>query len=256
MALAVELIPAFQDNYIFLLHDQEGGAVAVVDPGDAHPVQKALDQREWKLDQIFITHHHPDHIGGVQKLRDHYSCQVIGADKDKHRLPGLTLTVREGDQLLFGKSECQVIEVPGHTLGHVAYWFKEDRSLFCGDTLFAMGCGRLFEGTAEQMWESLSKLSTLPRNTQVFCAHEYTQANGEFATSLEPQNTALLERLKLVEESRKKGEPTIPTTLEWELLTNPFLRPKSEEIQRQLGLSPDLEDWQVFAEVRKHKDHF
>lgn len=256
MALAVELLPAFQDNYIFLLRDQESGAVAVVDPGDAKPVFSALEKRGWKLHSIFLTHHHPDHVGGVTALKEHFDCEVIGAERDQHRLPGVTRRVREGQQISLGHSQCQVLEVPGHTLGHIAYWFAEDRSLFCGDTLFAMGCGRLFEGTAEQMWTSLTKLTNLPGNTQVFCAHEYTQANGRFAKSLEPHNTALLERLKLVEESRKQGLPTIPTTIDWELLTNPFLRPDSEEIRRNLGSSEDAEAWRVFAEIRKHKDQF
>lgn len=253
MALQIELLPAFGDNYIFLLHDQDSGKTAVVDPGDAQVVIDALESRGWQLDTILVTHHHPDHIGGNSTLIKKYACQVVGFAGDRERVTGITQTVSEGDSFPLGSSMAQVIEVPGHTTGHIAYWFQADQALFCGDTLFAMGCGRLFEGTAQQMWRSLEKLANLPGETRVYCAHEYTQANGQFALKVEPNNRALQQRMKIVGESRQNNQPTIPSTIALELETNPFLRPQSPEIRDHLKMG-ESENWQVFAQVRQLKD--
>jgi len=253
MALQIERLPAFKDNYIFLVHDQDSGKTAVVDPGEAQVVIKALEAKNWNLDAILITHHHPDHTGGNSRLVQEFSCQVIGFEADSDRIPGFTCPVKEGQAISLGKSTAHIFETPGHTTGHIAYWFKEDLALFCGDTLFAMGCGRLFEGSAEQMWASLEKLSQLPANTRVYCAHEYTQANGQFALEIEPGNKDLQQRMEGVTEWRLANKPTIPSTIELELKTNPFLRATSPEIRQKLNLGTS-ENWQVFAEIRRRKD--
>ena len=253
MALQIELLPAFNDNYIFLIHDQGSGKTAAVDPGDAQVVMTALDANGWKLDAIFVTHHHFDHTGGNSKLVQKFHCQVIGFEADSTRIPEITHPVKENQTISLGESTAHIFEVPGHTTGHIAYWFKKDLALFCGDTLFAMGCGRLFEGSAQQMWASLEKLSRLPTNTRVYCAHEYTQANGQFALNIEPGNKDLRTRIENVTQWRRANKPTLPSTIELELKTNPFLRATSPEIRKNLNLN-ESENWQVFAEIRRRKD--
>jgi len=255
MALQIELLPAFKDNYIFLIHDQSSEKTAVVDPGDAYVVMKALKAKNWSLDVILVTHHHLDHIGGNLKLIEEFGCQVIGFEADSTRIPGITHLVSEGQTISFGKSKAYTLEVPGHTRGHIAYWFKKDLALFCGDTLFAMGCGRLFEGSAKQMWTSLEKLSQLPPNTRVYCAHEYTQANGQFALKIEAENKDLQKRMENVTQLRRANKPSLPSTIDLELKTNPFLRTTSPEIRKNLNLN-ESKNWQVFAEIRRLKDQF
>lgn len=256
MAIEVHLVPALQDNYIFLVRDVASGATAAVDPGEAPPVIAALASRGWGLDAIWLTHHHADHIAGVEPLLESFpNCRVVGAHLDRHRLPRLSQTVREGDQLSLGPSHAQVWEIPGHTIGHLAYYFPEDQLLFCGDTLFGLGCGRLFEGSAEQMWQSLERLTQLPPATRIFCAHEYTQANSRFALTIEAANVLLQLRIKNINEQRRLGQPTVPLILEDELNTNPFLRPHSPAIRNQVGMA-QAPLWQVFGEIRRRKDHF
>ncbi|MCB0362507.1 MAG: hydroxyacylglutathione hydrolase, partial [Bdellovibrionales bacterium] len=251
----VELVPAFLDNYIFILTDEETGKTAVVDPGESSGVLKALANSGKRLDSILLTHHHFDHVGGVSELRQKYGCEIYGSEEDQHRLPPLSRSLKDQDSFSIGKSWCSVIEVPGHTLGHIAFWFPEDKILFCGDTLFSLGCGRLFEGSPQQMWHSLQKIRSLPEESQIYCAHEYTLANGKFASYLEPENEELAAYLQKAKEMRSLNQPTIPCLLKMEKKLNPFLKPLSPPILSKLGIycSDPLE---AFTQLRLRKDSF
>ncbi len=254
-ALDIELIPAFADNYIFLVHEPDSGQTAIVDPADPIPVVKRLEERGLTLTHILNTHHHADHVGGNRALKERYGCTIVGPRADAGRIPGIDIQVGDGDTYDFGGHVATVFDVPGHTRGHIAYWFGEDKAAFVGDTLFAMGCGRLFEGTPAQMWNSLQKLMRMPDDTRIYCAHEYTMANGRFALSVEPRNESLRDRMNQVEAARAADEPTVPTTMGLEKATNPFLRPMSTDLQATIGLAgADLVD--VFAETRARKDSF
>lgn len=253
--LEILQIPVLKDNYVYLLHEPDSGATAAVDPAVAGPVLEALDARGWRLSHVLNTHHHGDHVGGNLELKAATGCAIVGAAGDRHRIPGIDVALKDGEEFRLGSASARMLEVPGHTSGHVAFWFEDDAALFCGDTLFALGCGRLLEGSAEQMWRSLERLRALPPKAKVFCAHEYTQANARFAVTIEPGNTALRERLGRVEALRREGLATVPSSLGEELATNPFLRPESPEIRQGLGIvqAPDVE---VFAEIRRRKDGF
>lgn len=194
-------------------------------------------------------------MGGNLELKRRTGCRIVGSERDRGRIPGIDLAVGETAVFKLGSSEARILDVPGHTRAHIAFWFAGDNALFCGDTLFAMGCGRLFEGTPEEMWRSLSKIRALPPETKIYCAHEYTQANGRFALTVEPGNAALRQRVERVDKLRWQNKPTVPSTLEEELATNPFLRPESDEIQRNLDLLGS-KPVQVFAETRRRKDLF
>ncbi|MCW2246781.1 hydroxyacylglutathione hydrolase [Azospirillum fermentarium] len=251
----IHRIPAFDDNYIYLLHDGETGTTAVVDPGDAAPVQAELDRRGWRLTHILLTHHHNDHIGGVAALKAAHHCTVAGPRADRHRIPDMDALLSDGEVFSVGPQQAQVFFVPGHTSGHIAYYFPGLGALFCGDTLFALGCGRLFEGTAEQMWDSLSRLRALPAGTRVYCAHEYTLSNARFAVTVDPDNAALARRADAIKAARGRGEPTVPFTLEEDRQTNPFLRADDPAVQAAVGMS-GAEPAAVFAEIRRRKDVF
>lgn len=253
--LEIHQIPVLSDNYVYLARDPASAATAVVDPAVVEPVLDALAERGWTLTHILNTHHHMDHVGGNMELKAHTGCTIVGPRADRARIPGIDVEVGDGERYMLGEAEAQVFDVPGHTRGHIAYWFAESQALFCGDTLFAMGCGRLFEGTPEQMWTSLSKLKALPGETRIFCAHEYTQANGRFALSVEPGNEDLVARMREVDEKRAQGLPTVPSTIEAELATNPFLRPDSAHLQETVGL-PGGGLVEVFARTRALKDSF
>ena len=253
--LKIHQIAVLNDNYIYLAHDSETGSTAVVDPAVSGPVLDALAEKGWTLTHILNTHHHNDHTGGNLELKQQTRSIIVGPKADAERIPGIDVEVSDGDTYQVGNATAEVFDVPGHTRGHNAYWFSESDALFSGDTLFSMGCGRLFEGSPAQMVSSLAKITALPDRTRVFCAHEYTQSNGRFALSLEPKNEALQNRMIEVNKLRTAGNPTVPSTLGVEKSTNPFLRPNSEELQKTLGLEGyDLVD--VFAEIRKLKDNF
>jgi hydroxyacylglutathione hydrolase len=253
--LKIHQIAVLNDNYIYLAHDSETGSTAVVDPAVSGPVLDALAEKGWTLTHILNTHHHNDHTGGNLELKQQTRSIIVGPKADAERIPGIDVEVSDGDTYQVGNATAEVFDVPGHTRGHNAYWFSESDALFSGDTLFSMGCGRLFEGSPAQMVNSLAKFTALPDRTRVFCAHEYTQSNGRFALSLEPKNEALQNRMIEVNKLRTAGKPTVPSTLGVEKSTNPFLRPNSEELQKTLGLEGyDLVD--VFAEIRKLKDNF
>ncbi|MDD5034142.1 MAG: hydroxyacylglutathione hydrolase [Methylococcaceae bacterium] len=253
--LEILQIPVLNDNYIYLVHEPNGWATAAIDPALAEPVLQALDERGWKLTHILNTHHHGDHVGGNLELKRKTGCAIIAMGRDKERIPGIDVEVAEGDLVSLGHAEARVLDVPGHTSGHIAFWFAEDLALFCGDTLFGLGCGRLFEGHAREMWDSLEKIRSLPGQARIFCAHEYTLANGRFALTVEPENPALLERMDRVQALREQGLPTVPSLLADELAANPFLRPDSPAIRQRL-MMPNAQDWQVFAEIRRMKDEF
>jgi len=254
-ALEIVQIPVLQDNYLYLIHDAASGDTAIIDPAVEDPVVAELDKRGWALTHIFNTHHHWDHTGANLALKERFGLQIIGPAAEKDRIPGIDVCVDEGDTVKLGTHCADVYFVPGHTSGHIAYHFADADALFCGDTIFSMGCGRLFEGTPKQMWASISKLMRLPDETRLYCAHEYTTANGNFALSIEPKNVALIARMKEVATLRADNKPTVPTTMGLEKTINPFMRPMSEEIQEMVGL-PGAALADVFAEVRKRKDNF
>ena len=255
MALDIVTVPCLKDNYAFLAHDVATGATAVVDVPEAAPILNALRERGWRASHILITHHHDDHIAGVKALAAATGARVIGAAADAHRLPPLDDAVAEGDIVRIGMDEGRVIDVSGHTVGHVAYHFPASKVVFTADSLMALGCGRVFEGTMPQMWRSLSKLAQLPPDTRVCSGHEYTAANARFALTIEPQNAALISRSEAVEAARREGRPTVPSLLSEELATNPFLRAGLPEVKRAVGM-PEAGDAEVFAEIRSRKDRF
>ena len=255
MALQIHQFPCRSDNYGFLAHDPDQGLTASIDTPDADTINGALDEKGWRLTHILNTHHHGDHTGGNLALKRQWACTVVGAANDAERIPGIDVRVSEGDEYAFGAMSAKVIEVPGHTTGHIAYYFASEGVAFVGDTIFALGCGRLFEGTPEMMWNSLQKLMALPDETVVYCAHEYTQANAQFALTVEPGNARLVARSKEIDELRARGLPTVPTTIGLERATNPFVRPMSENLRATIGLS-GADPVAVFAETRKRKDNF
>jgi hydroxyacylglutathione hydrolase len=248
-------IAVLTDNYIYIIHDPDSNQTAVVDPAVAEPVLDLLKAKGWQLTYILNTHHHHDHTDANLALKQQTGCKIIAAQADRHRIPGVDVGVEDGDLISIGKHAAQVISTPGHTNAHVVYYFAEQALLFCGDTLFSLGCGRLFEGTPAQMWQSLQKLKSLPGSTRIYCAHEYTLSNGQFAFSLEPHNPALQARMIWVTEQRRQQLPTIPSTIADEIACNPFLREDSLEIQKNINKigKPPVE---VFTEIRRLKDHF
>lgn len=255
MSLEIVQIPCLSDNYGFLIHDSEAGTTASIDSPDAEVINRALQDRGWALTHILNTHHHFDHVGGNLKLKEKWGCVIVGPAADEARIPGIDITLGDGDVYRFGGRTARAFDVPGHTRGHIAYYFADDHVAFVGDTLFALGCGRLFEGTPSQMWTSLQKLLALPDQTRVYCAHEYTQANARFALTVDPENQDLHRRAREIDDRRSQGLPTVPTSIGLERRTNPFLRPASETLRRTLGML-EASDTEVFAEVRARKDRF
>jgi hydroxyacylglutathione hydrolase len=251
MTIQIEIVPCLSDNYAYLV--KSGDVCAVVDPSEPGPVRAALARRGWKLTHILNTHHHLDHTGGNLELKQETGAIVVGPGKDAARIPGIDVGVDESTGWEFDGRKVQVLEVPAHTKGAIT--FVIDGHAFTGDTLFTLGCGRLFEGDAAMMWASLSKLMTLPDATQIWCGHEYTQSNGKFALTLEPGNAALQARMKDVNAARAAGQPTVPATLALEKATNPFLRPDSAEIRKSLGMET-ADVVAVFGEIRERKNSF
>jgi hydroxyacylglutathione hydrolase len=254
-ALEIVLVPALSDNYVYLLHDADTGDTAVVDPAEAPPVEAALAARGWKLTHILNTHHHMDHVGGNQELKAKWGCPIIGPRAETSRIESMDVLVSEGDSYAVGTQTAQVFEVPGHTTGHIAFWFKTSDALFCGDTLFALGCGRMFEGNPPGFWNSLLKLRALPDATRVYCGHEYTQSNARFAVAIDPNNAALKARAAEIDALRAAGKGTIPSLLGQEKAINPFLRADDPALQAAVGMA-GADTIAVFAEIRKRKDNF
>ncbi|GAA6199352.1 hydroxyacylglutathione hydrolase [Aquicoccus sp. SU-CL01552] len=255
MPLEILTIPCLSDNYAFLAHDPASGETALVDAPEAAPILTALSDKGWRLTQVLLTHHHWDHVEGLADILAAHPAKVTGAAADAHRLPPLDAALREGDLVQIGAETGQVIDVSGHTVGHVAYHFPDSRALFTADSLMALGCGRVFEGTMAQMWASLSKLAALPPETVIYSGHEYTQANGRFAETIDPDNPALQQRIRDIAAARAEDKPTVPSTLALELATNPFLRAGDPAIQAHLGLV-GADPAAVFAEIRTRKDNF
>ena len=255
MALTLVTVPCLKDNYAYIIRDGETGATAVVDVPNAAPIIEALSLRGWPLHQIFLTHHHWDHIDGVAALVASTGAKVIGAAADAHRLPPLDVALREGDTISVGSEAGNVIDVPGHTVGHIAFHFPASAIAFTADSLMAMGCGRLFEGTPAQMWDSLQKLMKLPPETLIYSGHEYTASNMRFALSLEPGNPDLILRSDRINAARSQGLATVPSRLADELVTNPFLRAATAEMKAALG-TPNATSAEVFADLRARKDSF
>ncbi|GAN68050.1 hydroxyacylglutathione hydrolase [Acetobacter orleanensis] len=241
MSLQTRAIPVLSDNYSWLLQDTATGCTAIVDPGEAAPIQAVLDAAGGRLDLILLTHHHADHVGGTDALRARYKARVAGPAAEQARMPALDIALKDKETIAVGHSQGHVLAVPGHTLGHISYYFADPPTLFCGDTLFSLGCGRLFEGTAEQLFESLKRFASLPDETLVCCGHEYTQSNCAFALHAEPDNAALKARAAEVKRLRAEGRATVPSTLGQERATNPFLR---------------AADVLTLARLRREKDTF
>ena len=238
--LEIVAVPAFADNYLWLIHDPVSGETVAVDPGDSVPLRAEAERRGWPIGQVWNTHWHPDHSGGNEAVKQ-AGATVYAPASEAARIPGVDVALKEGDRVRIGEHQAEVWEVPGHTLGHIAYVLRDDGIAFVGDTLFAMGCGRLFEGTPQQMFESLQRIAALPADTRLYCAHEYTLSNARFAAAAEPANDAIAHRLKAVEQARQAGEMTVPTTVAEELQTNVFVR---------------AHDPQDFARLRTSKDTF
>ena len=247
------VVPCLSDNYAFLVHNRDTGETALVDAPEAAPIKGALKAKGWTLTDILITHHHNDHIGAVADLRD--GARVIGAARDAHRLPPLDVQVADGDRIEVCGVATHVMDVSGHTVGHIAFHMPEPELLFTADSLMALGCGRLFEGTPAQMWESLLKLRALPGDTIVCSGHEYTESNARFALSLDPDNAALISRYNGIKAARAAGRPTVPSALDEEMRTNPFLRADDPAMKAAIGMTA-ASDVDVFAEIRVRKDKF
>jgi hydroxyacylglutathione hydrolase len=255
MTLIIDQFPCRSDNFGVLIHDTESGLTAAIDAPEFDPIKHHLAERGWKLDQILVTHHHVDHVEGLLPLKQAYGCTVIGPAGEADKIPGLDRTVKEGDVLAFGAYEIEVLDTPGHTLGHISYYIPAAKVAFVADTLFALGCGRVIEGTMPMMWGSLEKLLALPDDTSVYVGHEYTQANARFALTIEPSNPDLVVRAGEVDALRADNKPTLPTTIGLEKRTNPFLRVDAPAVRDLLGM-PDAPAADVFGEIRTRKDNF
>jgi len=255
MTLQIDHLICLRDNFVWLLREPESGAVACVDPSEAAPVKAKLDALGWKLTHILNTHHHPDHTGGNLELKRATGATIVGPAADKARIPGIDVALAENETYDFGNETARVYDIPGHTRGHIAFWFETAKAVFTGDTLFSLGCGRLFEGTPAQMWHSLSKLRRLPGDTKVYCGHEYTQSNAKFALAIDPDNPALQARAAEVDALRAQGKATLPSTMASECAANPFLRAADPVLARKVSQTPG-DPVVVFAEIRARKDKF
>ena len=253
--LQIHQFPTRSDNFGVLIHDPKTEATAAIDAPDAEELLAALHDKGWTLTHILVTHHHHDHTAGNTIVKRMTGCTILGPAKEAGSIPGLDIEVKEGDIVEIGGAKGRVIETPGHTRGHVSYFFPKDGIVFVGDTLFSVGCGKLLEGDAKTMWASLRKLMALPCETKLYCGHEYTNKNCQFALTIEPENDALRARASEVAALTETGEATLPSTIGQELATNPFLRPSSPAIQKRLGME-GRELWEIFGETRKRKDRF
>ena len=255
MPSEIRLFRCRSDNYGVLLHDRDSGRTAAIDAPEAAPIEAALKTTDWKLTDILVTHHHADHTDGIRALKEKHKCRVVAPAGEAAKIPAVDETVREGDKVEIGRLSANIIETPGHTLGHIAYWFHGEKLAFVGDTLFSIGCGRVIEGTPEQMWHSLVKLRDLPNDTELYCGHEYTVANIKFARTIEPDNPVLAAREAQASQQVANGEPTIPVTIGDEKLANPFLRADLPEVAAAVGMAGKPAA-KVFAEIRERKNRF
>lgn len=253
--LDIDVFQCRSDNFGVLLHDSESGTTISIDAPEETPILEALNRRGWQLTHIFTTHHHQDHVDGNLALKERFHCEIRGPHDEAIAIPGLDKTAADGDEFEIAGRRVQIIATPGHTAGHICYYFPDNGLLFAADTLFAMGCGRLFERPAADMWHSFQKLMVLPDDTQVYFGHEYTLSNARFAVTVDPENEALMRRLSEVEALRNEGRFTIPTTIALEKQTNPYMRVADPSIRAHLGLESAMDE-DVFAEIRARKDKF
>ncbi len=253
--LQIKQFPCLSDNYGFLVHDSQSGQTASIDSPDADEIMRQADLAGWELTHIWNTHHHFDHVGGNLAIKAARDVTIIGPKAEAARIPGLDIALGEGETAMLGAHKAQIFDTPAHTLGHIAYYFTEQNMIFVGDTLFALGCGRLFEGTPEMMWEAMQKFAKLPHDTKVYCAHEYTLSNGKFALSVDGENPELLAYMERAKALRDEGKPTVPTTIGAELKANPFMRADSAPLRAAVNM-PDEPAAQVLGEIRRRKDNF
>jgi hydroxyacylglutathione hydrolase len=254
-SLDVTILPVLSDNYCYLVRETGTGLIAAIDPSEARPVLDYVEKRKLKLHRIYNTHHHWDHVGGNLEIQDQTKCEIYGSEKDQDRIPGLNHTLSDGQRLSFGSEPLEILSVPGHTHGHILLWFPESKKLFTGDTLFLMGCGRLFEGDPSEMMKSLEKIKRLPKDTLIYCGHEYTEKNAQFALKVDPDNEDLQKRFEKIKILRSDKKPTVPATLEIELQTNPFFRPEAESIRKTLHLQ-GASNLEVFTKLRELRNSF
>lgn len=254
MAAEIRIVSCLTDNYGYLIHDPATGATASIDAPEAAPLIAALDKEGWKLTDILVTHHHGDHVGGIAELKQKYSCRVVAPHDANAKIADVDTRVAEGDHVRIGNLTARVLETPGHTLDHISYVFDDDRTLFAADTLFSIGCGRVFEGSYPMMWESLLKLRALPDDFKLYCGHEYTASNVKFALTIEPGNADLQARAKQVEQQRASGQPTLPVTLGEEKKANVFLRADVPSVAVAVGKAGENAA-DVFGEIRERKNN-
>jgi len=253
----MQIIPisCLTDNYAYIIYDDNFKTVGVIDPSEAQPVISFLEKKNIKLNYILNTHHHFDHIGGNTELKKKYNAKVLGFEGDKHRIPGIDITIKDNEQWIFGNSLIKILHIPGHTLGHICFFFEKEKIAFTGDTLFSLGCGRIFEGNHKQMLDSLNKIKSLPKETKIYCGHEYTYKNAEFCMKYEGNNINLKKKFEQIKKLRFQNLPTIPSILKDELKSNIFLRCDQKELKNKLNMK-NQEDLEVFKKVRDLKDSF
>ena len=251
----IEIIPCLNDNYSYLIHDENSNTVAIIDPSEFAVCDKIIDKNYKKLDFILNTHHHYDHVGGNEELKKKYNSKVLGFENDKNRIPGIDKVLKDNQDFKIGTLNFTTIFIPGHTKGHIAFYFRKEKIVFTGDTLFSLGCGRLFEGTYEQMFQSLNKLKILPGDTKIYCGHEYTYKNLEFCLKFNPNNKFLKKKKKDIESSLKDKKPTIPSTISEEIKTNIFLRFNDPDVKKAINLE-NSSDIEIFTKLRDLKDSF
>jgi len=248
-------VPCLTDNYAYIIINNNSKTVGVIDPSEALPIISLLNKKNLKLNYILNTHHHFDHIGGNMELKKKYNAKIVGFEGDKHRIPGIDISLKNNEEWIFGDLKVKILHIPGHTLGHICFFFEKEKAAFTGDTLFSLGCGRIFEGSHKQMLTSLNKIKKLPKNTKIYCGHEYTYKNAEFCIKYDTDNVSLKKRFDVVKKLRNKNLPTIPTTLEDELSSNIFLRCDQNDLKFKLNME-NQEDFKVFKKVRDLKDNF
>ena len=253
--MKIKIVKCLTDNYSYIIFDERTLSAAVIDPSEADPIINQIEQNNLVLKYILNTHHHYDHVGGNKKLKEKYNCKVVGFEKDKHRIPDIDIGLKDNEKWKNELFECEIKHIPGHTSGHICIYIKKLNALFTGDTLFSLGCGRIFEGTYEEMYQSLNKLKKFPNDTKIYCGHEYTKKNSDFCLSIDKNNSNLVGKIKEINKNIKNGMPTIPSILSDELSCNIFLRSNNLDIQKQLGINSG-DPIETFAKLRDLKDNF
>jgi hydroxyacylglutathione hydrolase len=255
MAVEIRLVPCLSDNYAVILHEADTNTTVLIDAPEPAPIEQALEREGWKLTHMLITHKHADHVQGIAALKKKYGATVIGPRAEASEIPMIDTKVAEGDVVSIGNMKARVYDTPGHTAGHIVFWFEKEKLLFAGDTLFALGCGRCFERPPATLWESILKIRDLPGDTKLYCGHEYTLSNARFSVTVDPKNEALKKRLAAIEKMRSGGKPTVPSTMQEERETNPFLRADNPQVAEAVGMK-GADAAAVFTELRERKNKF